>query len=149
MFIFLKKRIVTLFHITDQKKFIRSSSINGYISWICLICLFLTLQIVSLLVVINTQNVYLLQANRQNIFDLSCIDQAKHIIYYNRKIRLCSMQKERIQEKDIMIDENLVHFEDKDTYIECSYLKNARKMVMKVYYDDKSIVGIDIDENPK
>ena len=149
MFNFLKKRIVTLFHITDQKKFIRSNSINGYIAWICLICLFLTLQIVSLLVVINMQNVYLLQANRQNVFDLSCIDQAKHIIYYNRKIRLCSMQKERIQEKDIMIDESLVHFEDKDTYIECSYLKNTRKMVMKVYYDDKSIVGIDIDENPK
>ena len=116
-----------MFHITDQKNFIRTSSINGYISWICLICLFLTLQIVSLLVVINTQNVYLLQANRQNVFDLSCIDQAKHIIYYNRKIRLCSMQKERIQEKDIMIDENLVHFEDKDTYIECSYLKKRKE----------------------
>ena len=52
-------------------------SINGYASWISLVCLFLVLQIVSFLTLSTIQNVYLLKANRQNILELSIVDHAK------------------------------------------------------------------------
>ena len=38
-----------------------------------------------------------------------------------------------------------MHFEDHETFIECTYLDVS----MKIYYDDKAIVSVDIDEQCK
>lgn len=123
-------------------KSIHLNSINGYASGISLVCLFLVLQIVSLLSLSTMQNVYLLKANRQNVLELSIIDHAKHMVMHNNRIRLCNTKEELIKEKEEVIQDLTVHFEDCTTFIECRYLD----VTMKIYYDDKAIVSVDIDE---
>lgn len=120
---------------------------NGFVSISCLMCFFLTIQILSFVCIITLQNAYLLQANRQSVFDLSCISQAKYIIDHNNKIRLCHLNQELIDEYQVEIDSVIVTFKDQDTYVDCSYSKENRNFSMKIYYDDKSIRGFDIDEN--
>ena len=105
-------------------------SINGYASWTSLVCLFLVLQIVSFLTLSTIQNVYLLKANRQSM------------IYRNNRIKLCHTKEELIKEKDETIMNIHVHFQDYSTYMECTY----DNVCMKIYYDDKSIVDVVIDE---
>lgn len=117
-------------------------SINGYASWISLVCLFLVLQIVSFLTLSIIQNVYLLKANRQNILELSIVDHAKSMIDRNNRIKLCHTKEELIKEKDDTIMNTRVHFQDYSTYMECTY----DNVYMKIYYDDKSIVDVVIDE---
>ena len=117
-------------------------SINGYASWTSLACLFLVLQIVSFLTLSTIQNVYLLKANRQNILELSIVDHAKSMIYRNNHIKLCHTKEELIKEKDETIMNIHVHFQDYSTYMECTY----DNVCMKIYYDDKSIVDVVIDE---
>ncbi len=117
-------------------------SINGYASWISLVCLFLVLQIVSFLTLSTIQNVYLLKANRQNILELSIVDHAKSMIDRNNRIKLCHTKEELIKEKDDTIMNTRVHFQDYSTYMECTY----DNVCMNIYYDDKSIVDVVIDE---
>ena len=117
-------------------------SINGYASWTSLVCLFLVLQIVSFLTLSTIQNVYLLKENRQNILELSIVDHAKSMIYRNNRIKLCHTKEELIKEKDETIMNTRVHFQDYSTYMECTY----DNVCMKIYYDDKSIVDVVIDE---
>lgn len=117
-------------------------SINGYASWISLVCLFLVLQIVSFLTLSTIQNVYLLKANRQNILELSIVDHAKSMIDRNNRIKLCHTKEELIKEKDETIMNTHVYFQDYSTYMECTY----DNVCMKIYYDDKSIVDVVIDE---
>ncbi|WP_462336647.1 hypothetical protein [Holdemanella biformis] len=107
-------------------------SINGYASWISLVCLFLVLQIVSFLTLSTIQNVYLLKANRQNILELSIVDHAKSMIDRNNRIKLCHTKEELIKEKDETIMNTRVHFQDYSTYMECTY----DNVCMKIYYDD-------------
>lgn len=131
--------------ICGLKRRIRSltlKSINGYASWTSLVCLFLVLQIVSLLTLSTIQNVYLLKANRQNILELSIVDHAKSMINHNNHIKLCHTKEEMIKEKDVKIMHTLVHFQDCSTFVECRY----DNVCMKIYYDDKSIVDVVIDE---
>ena len=90
-------------------------SINGYASWISLVCLFLVLQIVSFLTLSTIQNVYLLKANRQNILELSIVDHAKSMIDRNNRIKLCHTKEELIKEKDDTIMNTRVHFQDYST----------------------------------
>lgn len=118
------------------------NSINGYASEISLVCLFLVLQIVSFLSLSTLQNVYLLKANQQNVLELSIVDHAKHMIHHNNRIKLCHTNEEAMKEKDELIQNCIVHFEDRETFIECTYLNVS----MKIYYDDKAIVSVDIDE---
>lgn len=127
------------------------NSINGYASEVSLVCLFLVLQIVSFLSLSTLQNVYLLkanqqnileQANQQNILELSIVDHAKHMIHNNNRIKLCHTSEKIIKDKDERIQNIDVHFEDHETFIECTYLDVS----MKIYYDDKAIVSVDIDE---
>ena len=117
------------------------NSINGYASWISLVCLFLVLQIVSFLTLVTIQNVYLLKANQKNILELSIVDHAKHMIHHNNRIKLCHTSEKIIKDKDERIQNIDVHFEDQKTFIECTYLDVS----MKIYYDDKAI-AVDIDE---
>ena len=91
------------------------------------------------------QNVYLLKANRQNVLELSILDHAKHMIRHNNQIRLCHTDQELILEKDIRVQDIEVHLLDQGTYIECDYFD----VCMKIYYDDKAIVSVDIDEHWK
>lgn len=86
--------------------------------------------------------VYLLKANRQNILELSIVDHAKSMIYRNNRIKLCHTKEELIKEKDETIMNTRVHFQDYSTYMECTY----DNVCMKIYYDDKSIVDVVIDE---
>lgn len=118
------------------------NSINGYASEVSLVCLFLVLQIVSFLSLSTLQNVYLLKANQQNILELSIVDHAKHMIHHNNRIKLCHTSEKIIKDKDERIQNIDVHFEDHETFIECTYLDVS----MKIYYDDKAIVSVDIDE---
>lgn len=120
---------------------------NGFVSISCLICFFLTIQILTFVCIITLQNAYLLRANKQNIFDLSCISQARYIIEHNNKIRLCHLNQELIEEYSVEIDSIMVDFKDQKTFIDCTYTKDNRNIMMKIYYDDKSIRGFDIDEN--
>lgn len=46
------------------------------------------------------------------------------------------------QRKDETIMNTHVHFQDYSTYMECTY----DNVCMKIYYDDKSIVDVVIDE---
>ena len=118
------------------------NSINGYASEVSLVCLFLVFQIVSFLSLSTLQNVYLLKANQQNILELSIVDHAKHMIHHNNRIKLCHTSEKIIKDKDERIQNIDVHFEDHETFIECTYLDVS----MKIYYDDKAIVTVDIDE---
>ena len=131
------------------------NSINGYASEVSLVCLFLVLQIVSFLSLSTLQNVYLLnlslstlqnvyllKANQQNILELSIVDHAKHMIHHNNRIKLCHTSEKIIKDKEKRIQNIDVHFEDHETFIECTYLDVS----MKIYYDDKAIVSVDIDE---
>ena len=118
------------------------NSINGYASEVSLVCLFLVLQIVSFLSLSTMQNVYLLKANQQNILELSIVDHAKHMIKHNNRIKLCHTNEEQIKEKNETIMNSLVHFQDYATFIECTY----ENVCMKIYYDDKAIVDVVIDE---
>lgn len=118
------------------------NSINGYASWISLVCLFLVLQIVSFLTLVTIQNVYLLKANQKNILELSIVDHAKHMILHNNRIRLCHTKEEIMIDMDEVIMNYNVHFKDCLTYIECRY----EDILMRIYYDDKAIVSLDIDE---
>lgn len=118
------------------------NSINGYASWISLVCLFLVLQIVSFLTLVTIQNVYLLKANQKNILELSIVDHAKHMILHNNRIRLCRTNDEIMIDMDEVIMNYNVHFKDCLTYIECRY----EDILMRIYYDDKAIVSLDIDE---
>lgn len=118
-------------------------SINGYASWTSLVCFFLVLQILSFLALQTMQNVYLLKANRQNVLELSILDHAKHMIRHNNQIRLCHTNQELILENDIRVQDIEVHLLDQGTYIECDYFD----VCMKIYYDDKAIVSVDIDEH--
>lgn len=118
------------------------NSINGYASWISLVCLFLVLQIVSFLTLVTIQNVYLLKANKKNILELSIVDHAKHMILHNNRIRLCHTNDEIMIDMDEVIMNYNVHFKDCLTYIECRY----EDILMRIYYDDKAIVSLDIDE---
>lgn len=128
-------------------KRINLSSRNGFVSISCLICFFLTIQILSFICIITLQNAYLLKASKQSVFDLSCISQAKYMIEHNNKIRLCRLNQKLIDEYSLEIDSVLVTFKDYETYVDCSYSKDNRNFSMKIYYDDKSIRGFDIDEN--
>ncbi len=47
-----------------------------------------------------------------------------------------------MKDMDEVIMNYNVHFKDCLTYIECSY----EDILMRIYYDDKAIVSLDIDE---
>uniref|UniRef100_UPI0025FA2074 hypothetical protein n=1 Tax=uncultured Holdemanella sp. TaxID=1763549 RepID=UPI0025FA2074 len=69
-------------------------------------------------------------------------DHAKHMILHNNRIRLCHTNDEIMIDMDKVIMNYNVHFKDCLTYIECSY----EDILMRIYYDDKAIVSLDIDE---
>ena len=133
--------MVIIYGLKSKTKLMTLNSINGYASWISLVCLFLVLQIVSFLTLVSIQNVYLLKANQKNILELSIVDHAKHMIHHNNRIKLCHTSEKIIKDKDERIQNIDVHFEDQKTFIECTYLDVS----MKIYYDDKAI-AVDIDE---
>lgn len=134
--------MVIIYGLKSKTKLMTLNSINGYASWISLVCLFLVLQIVSFLTLITIQNVYLLKANQKNILELSIVDHAKHMILHNNRIRLCHTNDEIMIDMDEVIMNYNVHFKDCLTYIECRY----EDILMRIYYDDKAIVSLDIDE---
>ena len=103
----------------------------------------MVLQILSFLSLHTIQNVYLLKADQQNVLELSILDHAKNMIQHNQRIRMCHTNEQRIDEKEETIQNVMVSFTDHKTYIECDYLE----VCMKIYYDDKAIVSVDIDEH--
>lgn len=134
--------MIIIYGLKSKTKLMTLNSINGYASWISLVCLFLVLQIVSFLTLVTIQNVYLLKANQKNILELSIVDHAKHMILHNNRIRLCHTNDEIMIDMDEVIMNYNVHFKDCLTYIECRY----EDILMRIYYDDKAIVSLDIDE---
>lgn len=131
-----------MFGFKRKIKAMNLNSINGYASWMSLICLFLTLQIVSLISMCTIQNVYILRANQKNTLELSIMDHAKEMMARNNRIRQCHLNQTVQKSKDVMIMDKLVHFEDCDTYMDCIY----DQVRIRIYYDERAIVGIDIDE---
>lgn len=121
-------------------------SINGYSTWLALVCLALLIQVNAILIVQAIQQVSLVQASKQSTIDLSCISQAKHIILYNQMVVRCGLdESKRIDEKTVKMGNMDVRFVDHKTYVEITYPKDGRSVVMKIYYDDKAIVSMDID----
>lgn len=131
-----------IYCIYKETKFSNLKYRNGYISVSCLICFVLTIQILSLVSILTLQNTYLLKSNKQNVFDLSCINQATYMITHNNKIRVCHLKDDVIQNMEVEIDSVLVNLTDKDTYVECVYVLDNRDVCLKVYYDTKGIQGI-------
>lgn len=83
---------------------------------------------------------YLIQANRQSIVDLSCISHAKMMIENNNLVRRCNFSKDQLILKKMEdINGHTVIFIDENTYISCQY----DDFVLKVFYDEKGISGID------
>lgn len=117
--------------------------VNGYASWISLVCFFMVLQILTLLSLHTMQNVYLLKADQQNILELSILNHAQNMIQQNLRIRICQTNEKQIDNKEEIIQNVMVSFTDHKTYIECDYMD----VCMKIYYDDKAIVSVDIDEH--
>uniref|UniRef100_UPI0030795F6A hypothetical protein n=1 Tax=Holdemanella biformis TaxID=1735 RepID=UPI0030795F6A len=76
-----------------------------------------------------------------NIYDFTTVELPS-MIYRNNRIKLCHTKEELIKEKDETIMNIHVHFQDYSTYMECTY----DNVCMKIYYDDKSIVDVVIDE---
>lgn len=113
-----------------------------------LLCFGLTIQILSLISVYSLQAGYLISSNRQSQLELACFSQAKHIIETNTWIRRCNGNVENeIEELDVVMGDIDVHFLDCDTYISCTYVKNEKSMEIRLYYDDKSVVGVDYISN--
>ncbi len=128
------------------KKSTRFKSHNGYSMWMALMCFVLILQISSWLSIYIVQSVDTMQADTQSKIDLCCIYQAKKMIQKNNIARRCHFpesQMELYSDQDIL--SYSVHFEDKQTYIECTYTKEGKHIQMKVYYDADGVAGIDID----
>lgn len=112
-------------------------------------CFGLILQLVGFGSILAYQYGYLSLSNRQSIFDLSCIDHAKHIISHNSYIRTCNLdESELIVEKNVEIDAVDVVFIDHETYLSCLY----NDIELRIYYDEKAIREIEyvtIDEYEK
>ena len=70
------------------------------------------------------------------------MDHAKALMKQNNRIRQCHLSQNVEKSKDVKIMDKQVHFEDFDTYMDCIY----NHIRIRIYYDDHSIVGIDIDE---
>lgn len=121
---------------------------NGYGTWLALLCFGLMIQILSLISIYSLQAGYLIQSNRQSQLELACFSQAKHIIENNTWIRRCNGNEEnRIEKLDVLMGDINVHFQDEQTYISCTYLKNQKSIEIRLYYDDKSVVGVDYISN--
>lgn len=113
-----------------------------------LLCFGLMIQILSLISVYSLQASYLIASNRQSQLELACFSQAKHIVENNTWIRRCNGNVENeIDELDVEMGVVNVHFLDCDTYISCTYVKDEKSIEIRVYYDDKSIVGVDYISN--
>lgn len=126
----------------DRRSLCRS--INGYISTLGLICFFLLIQVLGLLSVYILNNAYLIKVDHQSILDLSCISQAEAIALHNTQIRVCQKDPSQlILRKEIQIQDVSVMFQDQETYMECCYEKDNKKVQMILYYDDTGIVDLD------
>ena len=62
---------------------------NGYSTWIALVCFVLLMQIMSVLSLETLQQVALVQCGKQNVIDLSCISYAKAMIRQNQMALRC------------------------------------------------------------
>lgn len=119
---------------------IKCRSINGFSTILALVCFGFLLQIISLMSLYIYNSAYLIQASRQSTFDLSCISHARHMIETNNLIRLCNYSTEHlIQEQQVEIMDQSVLLIDQRSFIECI----ANSYTLRIYYDDKGIVGID------
>ena len=116
---------------------------NGYSTWIALVCFVLLMQIMSVLSLETLQQVALVQCGKQNVIDLSCISYAKAMIRQNQMALRCGTS--RMDEQNVSIDGISVSFHDHKTYVECTYAKANRIVTMKIYYDDQAIISMDID----
>lgn len=138
-----------IFHFYINRRIIHFKCINAYSSFLCLVCFGLILQLVGFGSILAYQYGYLSLSNRQSIFDLSCIDHAKHIISHNSYIRTCNLdESELIVEKNVEIDAVDVVFIDHETYLSCLY----NDIELRIYYDEKAIREIEyvtIDEYEK
>ncbi len=86
--------------------------------------------------------------SEQSEMDLACLSYARHIVSTNTWVRRChGSEQHLLTDMDATIDSVSVHFQDHGTYVLCSYEKKGKHIMMKIYYDDKSIVGMDIDSD--
>jgi hypothetical protein len=137
---------MTAFICSMKKQGIRTAtrSSNGYGTWLALLCFGLLIQIVSLVGLYTVQSAYLLQCSRQSRMDLSCMSYARHMIENNAAVRRCHYDESReIQELDAKIGSVPVHFTDRGTYIECSYPRSGKTIVMEVYYENSTPIDIE------
>ncbi|MDY3034997.1 MAG: hypothetical protein SOS22_02100 [Absicoccus sp.] len=117
---------------------------NGYSTWIALVCFALVMQILSILSIETLQQVALVQCAKQNVIDLSCMSHAKEIIRQNQMAIRCGTPHP-IKTKTVTIDGIPIQWNDHKTYVECTYPKANRIVTMKIYYDAKAILSMDID----
>lgn len=130
------------------KRHIHSRSCNGYASWLALLCLALTLEIVGYGCIWAVSVMELQLCSEQSEMDLACLSYARHIVSTNTWVRRChGSEQHLLTDMDATIDSVSVHFQDHGTYVLCSYEKKGKHIMMKIYYDDKSIVGMDIDSD--
>lgn len=102
------------------------------------------MQILSILSIETLQQVALVQCAKQNVIDLSCMSHAKEIIRQNQMAIRCGTTH-LVETKTVSIDGILVQFHDHKTYVDCTYPKEDRIVTMKIYYDAKAILSMDID----
>ncbi len=90
------------------------------------------------------QSVYLLQSSAQSEMDLKCLHYAKEIVIHNAQIRMCNGNEEDLITHQVQeIHSYQVSFEDKGTFIYCTYQNKE----MKIYYDSNRLRGMDVDSH--
>lgn len=123
-----------------------SKSPNGFSNALALACFALTLQVMSTCCLYATQSAQLLLCQDQSTLDLSVLSHVSHMIEENERVRRCHFPSDQlITQIQIEVADTNVQLTDCDSYVLCTYEKGDRYIEMKVYYEESSICGLDID----
>ena len=95
------------------KRHIHSRSCNGYASWLALLCLALTLEIVGYGCIWAVSVMELQLCSEQSEMDLACLSYARHIVSTNTWVRRChGSEQHLLTDMDATIDSVFVHFQE-------------------------------------
>ena len=110
-----------------------------------LCCFALLIQLMSLACLYTKERASLYACQKQSSIDLNVISAAKEIIEHNQFVSRCNRpEEERIKEKHVKYKNMDFYFKDERTFLNCSYQKKEDRYLYTIYYDDHSIVSMEV-----
>ena len=119
-----------------------TSSINGYATWLALLCFMILIHFVSYVCAYSYERSYLLACQKQSHVDLIVMDAAKVIIEHNQFVQRCHVDG-WIDSKKVMADDLEIDFKDEKTRLH-AYCQNLHYIF---YYDMDSIVNMEVEKD--